>query len=659
MKSYYKTITKALPRLPIEGSIDLTYRCNNNCRHCWVVEPNTKEVRKSELTTREWIEIFDHARAMGTSEWLISGGEPILRQDFSEIIGYIASHSSSYSLNTNGTLITPAIAQGFKNHGIVMISLYGATEHVHDNVTRNPGSFNAAIQGLAYLREAGVRFMIQLVPMKDNFHQWEEMKTLAQKLCPLWRMGALVLHYSASGDKIRNEEIQAQRLAPSQLVDLSPPNIAYDERQVSATGCNVKGNQRTYDFCISDRQSFHVDPKGGMSFCCLIKEEGLRYDLKKGSFEESWETFIPSLAQKEQISRLYNTDCHFCEAREYCQKCPAMNYLEHRHATVPSLYLCQYSKGQMNYKKKWKELHQRHFSIAGITIQLNCEKHINDKTFSPALKEFMTETPGDDVIQLEHFFFLPQKRAFSPGPLVYKKPPWQIYNKGDTWTYINYIEQDGTENVFQVAEFTENYSHGRLFSLSDHLYQKGNLHSLSIFSTDMIWLAHPLLKRNAFYVHSCGLVVDGNGLLFVGHSEAGKSTMAKLFRGKAELLCDDRIILRQWLNEGWCIHGTWSHGELPEVSSASASFRGLFFIEKSTENTVTPLLDHIEIKKRLTPCLIRPYVDVTWWERILPLVSSVAKEVPAYVVRFDTSGEIVRLIREIEMPARNNSLFRA
>ena len=65
-------------------------------------------------------------------------------------------------------------------------------------------------------------------------------------------------------------------------------------------------------------------------------------------------------------------------------------------------------------------------------------------------------------------------------------------------------------------------------------------------------------------------------MLFVGHSEAGKSTIVKMLKGQAKILCDDRIIVRKW-PEGFRIHGTWGHGEVPDVSPDSAPLeRDLF-----------------------------------------------------------------------------------
>lgn len=649
-----RRIQNTIPRLPLEGSIDLTYRCNNNCRHCWIIAANTDEERRRELSTEEWFAIVDQARAMGAREWTISGGEPMLREDFEILFSYIIKKASYYSLNTNGTLITPAIAKLLKKDGNIMVSVYGATAEVHDHITRNPGSFDATMRGISYLREAGVRFMVQLVPLRDNFHQWHEMKALAQGLCPVWRMGAACLILSASGDEVKNEEIRMQRLTPAQIISNDPPNIPYGERKKKDFTCNYRADQRKYSHCISHRNTFHIDPTGSLSFCCFVKEERLRYDLKKGSFVEGWETFLPALAGEDQNCLVFDQKCLVCELKNDCQRCPALSYLEHRHATAPSNYLCQLTKERQKYRQNWKDRHQRYFQIAGITIEVNSEREFADSTFSPSLVTFAIDEPGNDVIQLEYFFSLPEWNEKLLGKLVYEQAPWLIYNQGESWSYVGYTEDNNIKNIYQLAIFNNHYSHGRIFIDSDYRFQQGNLNSLAIFPTDQIWLAQALLARKAFFIHSCGLVVAGSGMLFVGHSQAGKSTMAKLFADQAELLCDDRNIVRYWPKQGWHIHGTWSHGELSQVSSSSAPLKGIFFLEKSQENVLIPINDQMEIRKRLIPCLPRPFVNPKWWESIWPLVSQIAAEIPAYILRFDKSGAIVPLIRELnsEMPSK-------
>ncbi|NMB78257.1 MAG: radical SAM protein, partial [Methanomicrobiales archaeon] len=212
----YATIQKTavLPRLPLEGSLDFTYRCNNNCRHCWLRIPAGSPKKQRELTLDEIIHIVDEARGMGCRSWSLSGGEPMIRPDFPEIFDYVTKKSASYSLNTNGTLITPEIAELMTRKGRKMVALYGASEAVHDHITRKKGSYKATMKGFSLLQDAGAKFVVQLVPMKDNYHEYLAMVELAKTLSSSWRVGAPWLFLAADGSEKKNAEIRAQRLPP-------------------------------------------------------------------------------------------------------------------------------------------------------------------------------------------------------------------------------------------------------------------------------------------------------------------------------------------------------------------------------------------------------------------------------------------------------------
>jgi MoaA/NifB/PqqE/SkfB family radical SAM enzyme len=90
MQEYCERITvQDGPRLPLEGSIDLTYRSNNACRHCWVSIPANSSEREKELSFDEIIRIVDEARAMGCRKWAIGDrldGKKKLRDVLRELL---------------------------------------------------------------------------------------------------------------------------------------------------------------------------------------------------------------------------------------------------------------------------------------------------------------------------------------------------------------------------------------------------------------------------------------------------------------------------------------------------------------------------------------------------------------------------------------------
>ncbi|MBU4312100.1 MAG: hypothetical protein KJ706_05220, partial [Candidatus Omnitrophica bacterium] len=267
-------------------------------------------------------------------------------------------------------------------------------------------------------------------------------------------------------------------------------------------------------------------------------------------------------------------------------------------------------------------------------------------TFHPKFKQFEVNGPGEDTIYIRHHFSLPDLDGKDFGKEVYRKAPWAIYKNNGSWIYLGISPVHGDKSLHRVATFNSGHTRAKIYNDKEETFLKGNLHSLTMFPSDQILLARILADRAGCYLHSCGVNFEGKGLLFAGHSEAGKSTMVTMLKGKAEILCDDRMIVRRQAS-GFRIYGTWSHGDVPDVSANSAPLRAIMFLEKSDENRIIPIEDKKEITKRLLSCLIKPFVTVDWWEKTLLVIDSLSSKVPVYVLHFDRSGEIVDTLRQL------------
>jgi MoaA/NifB/PqqE/SkfB family radical SAM enzyme len=567
----------------------------------------------------------------------------MLRDDFAEIFELLTAKAISYSLNTNGTKITPNIAKLLRRKGSKMVALYGATAAVHDHITRTPGSFEAMLQGCAYLREARTGFIVQLIPLRDNYHQYDDMVKLALTLSPHYRLGAPWLYFSACGSPRRDAEIARQRLDPKETVRLDQPDLFYEDwlaREKEPSCRTADGDDRLLSGCIASRREFHIDPYGGMTFCCFIKDPALRYDLRRGTFQEAWEVFIPSLVDQIRGGQEYLEHCAGCDLSQDCRWCDVYGYLEHRRHGAPVAYLCQVAQETRVFKENWQRHHRRYYQIAGLTVQVEADLPIIDHTFADKFKQFEVKGPGPDMILIRHHFGLPELKCQDLGEEVYRKRPWNIFRKDNSWIYLTPLPDMSNPKFHKVAVFNQEHTRGRIYHEGESLFLKGDHHSLTLFPTDQILLARVLADREACYLHSSGVILNGYGLLFVGHSGDGKSTIAKLLEGKATILCDDRNIIRRWPN-CFKVHGTWSHGEIPLVSSASAPLAGLFFLQKSPHNRLLPLNNIQAVTNRLLPCLIKPLATADWWEKTLTLVEKMVREIPCYRLEFDLSGRIV------------------
>ena len=221
------------------------------------------------------------------------------------------------------------------------------------------------------------------------------------------------------------------------------------------------------------------------------------------------------------------------------------------------------------FQQKERCKNRRYFKIADITIQLESDIPVTEGTFHKKFKRFEVRVPGNDKISIRHYFSLPDLEGVHIGKELYRQTPWAIYKNNETWIYLGISSDSHAASLYRVAVFNHDHSRGLIYNRSADDFLKGNLDSLTLFPTDQILIARILAQRNGCYLHSCGVNLVGKGFLFVGHSSAGKSTMARMFAGEAEILCDDRIIVRRCARD-FKIYGTWNHGDVSEISSGSA-----------------------------------------------------------------------------------------
>src|SRR6476659_6363009 len=137
--------------VPIGVHLDVTYRCNERCVHCYLDHDD-----HGEMSTAEVKDVLGQLAEAGTFFLTLSGGEIFMRTDLFEIIEHARRLTFSVKLKTNAVMVTPAKARRVAALGVesVQISLYSHKAQVHDEITKLPGSFRRTLAGARALKAA-------------------------------------------------------------------------------------------------------------------------------------------------------------------------------------------------------------------------------------------------------------------------------------------------------------------------------------------------------------------------------------------------------------------------------------------------------------------------------------------------------------------------
>ncbi|MFC1718212.1 radical SAM protein, partial [Candidatus Poribacteria bacterium] len=203
--------------------LEITARCNNNCRHCYINLPaGDKLAEEREMPLGEIDKIAAEAVSLGAIWCLITGGEPLLRRDFSEIYLNLKRKGLLVSVFTNATMITEEHVKLFKKYPPrdVEVSVYGISRETYEHVTRRSGSFSAFTRGLDLLLGSGTKVRFKAMALRSNIHEMPEIARFCRERTKDYFRFDPFLHMRLDGDKTRNEEIKSERLSPTEIVAL-------------------------------------------------------------------------------------------------------------------------------------------------------------------------------------------------------------------------------------------------------------------------------------------------------------------------------------------------------------------------------------------------------------------------------------------------------
>ena len=352
-------------RIPLSFDLEATARCNNNCRHCYInLPPGDKAALHDELTLDEISHIADQAVSLGTLWCLITGGEPLIREDFLDLYRLLKKKGLLVSVFTNACLVTEKHIKLFRDYPPrdIEITVYGATEETYERVTRISGSYAAFRRGLDQLLEGGIKFDLKTMALRSNVHELPAIARFCRERTENFFRFDPILQLRFDGNEPRNREIRVERLSTEEIIGIEqadPERSAAMEKRCGMleTALPEEGqNQRLFQ-CNAGGESFAVGYNGLFRLCPSLWQRDCLYDLRRGMLAEAWFDFVPRVLARTSTNHEFLERCRICPLMNQCQWCPAHAHLECGRMDERCEYFCRVAHARAeafgnNVKKK-------------------------------------------------------------------------------------------------------------------------------------------------------------------------------------------------------------------------------------------------------------------------------------------------------------------
>jgi len=328
-------------------SWNTTWECHLKCKHCY---RDAGAKREDELSTVEGKKLIDEIAQAGFKILILSGGEPLLREDIFELTAYAKAVGLRPVFGTTGTTITPEIAEKLKEAGAqcIGISLDSIDSQVHDEFRQVTGSWQAAVDGMKNCLAVGLPFQIHTTVVDKNYHEFEAITDFAVEvgavahhvffLVPTGR--ALDMEAEALREKqyeqLLHRILKKQKEVPIELKPTCAPQFMRIARQMGMEMRFSRG-------CLAGTAYCCILPNGEVHPCpYLPKKVG---NVKEKPFTEIWRT---AEMFNQFRSDQFGGKCGTCDHKDVCSGCRARAYYYSDGDVMAEDPWCLYRRGRAN-----------------------------------------------------------------------------------------------------------------------------------------------------------------------------------------------------------------------------------------------------------------------------------------------------------------------
>lgn len=315
---------------PYAISWNTTYRCNLRCSHCYLDTNALTKQSAKELNTQEGLRLIDQMAELNPNLLLIlTGGEPLLRNDIYELASHASQKGMMVVLGTNGNLIDDDIARKLKESGVtgVGISLDSVEPGRHDQFRGIPNAWDDTLNGIEACRRQGIEFQIQTTVTRENFHEIPDIVEFS------YNLGARVFNLfflvcTGKGQDLTDITPQQYDQALHQLFDIQKK---YQGKMMVGAKCAPHYRRIVYEHdsasplvrayaggCPAGTHYCRITPEGDVTPCPYMPN--VSGNVREKTFGEIWKG-----AENFQTLRdaTLHGRCGVCEFQDICKGCRA------------------------------------------------------------------------------------------------------------------------------------------------------------------------------------------------------------------------------------------------------------------------------------------------------------------------------------------------
>ncbi len=332
--------------------IEITSLCNERCIHCYIPH----ELKISSMRPELFYDILEQSRDMRLLHITISGGEPMLHENFIDFLRKCREYEFSINVLSNLTLLNDAIIEEMKANPLlgVQVSLYSMNPEIHDAITRKKGSFEISKEAILKLVDNNIPLQISCPIIKQNKNCFEEVLKWAKKYnIYAGEDYGIIGCYNQSTDNLDC------RLSINEIRNIIQNKVANNSDYIERLEMEAqkKKNMSPNDYICSVCNSSICIADNGNVYPCAGWQGYVVGNIHNSSLREIWES-APKVEYLRNLRKKDFPKCLQCNEKEFCTMCMIRNANENPHGDplVVNDFFCDIAKLNkkivLDYKKR-------------------------------------------------------------------------------------------------------------------------------------------------------------------------------------------------------------------------------------------------------------------------------------------------------------------